>query len=207
MRSSSSCTARSTYGFTSEIRFTALVICRLSFRPSAVSSIFPRMRGYKLLSLLAVLVVAGCGGGADEQAPQTVAGPGYRLAVPAGWDVTRSARTVSAESDGRLVSVTVFRLTRPYRPALFQAVVRELDRVAADLARKLGGAPGRGRTVVVDGRKARAYATSFTREGDDFDQRVVFVLRGRSEYQILCRWPSGQDSEFCDRAVASFRLT
>jgi hypothetical protein len=165
------------------------------------------VRGYKLAGLLAVLAVAGCGGGAGDEAPQTVAGRGYALEVPAGWDVTRAPRTLSAESDGRLVSVTTFRLTRPYRTAQFEAVVPELDRVADDLAQRLGGEPGRGRTVVVDGRKSRSYRTSFTRDGDDFDQRVVFVLRGRSEYQILCRWPSGEDAGFCERAVRSFRLT
>jgi hypothetical protein len=170
---------------------------------------FPRLRAYKLAGLLAVLAVAGCGGrgGDGEASAQALSGRGYRLAAPAGWEVKRAARTLSAQSDDRLVSVTVFTLTRPYRPALFRAVVPELDRVADDLARKLGGEPRPGRTLVVGGRKGRAYETSFTRGDADFDQRVVFVLDGRSEYQILCRWPKGEDGTFCDRAVASFKLT
>ena len=155
--------------------------------------------------MLAV-VPAGCRGGGDAREElRAVAGSGYSFDASTELEVTRSGRTLTGEVDGRVVSVTTFRLSRPYRPELWPAVVNELDRVAADLAEKLGGRVAARETRTIAGRRARAYGVEGAR---DHTRLVAFVLRGRSEYQLLCRWPDGDDASApCEDLLASFRLT
>jgi len=68
------------------------------------------------------------------------AADGARFSLPSGWRVTRTQTTVAAApvatADG-LVSVSIFRLLRPYTPALLQYVVPELDRAGDQLAGQL----------------------------------------------------------------------
>jgi len=102
------------------------------------------------------------------------------------------------------VSVTPFPLLKPYDPARFAAVAKELDGVAAELAAKAGGRVTESSTVEVAGRKIRAYR--YTR-GDD-QVRLGFVLEGRREYQLLRRLPGGTDRDgACDLLFSSFALT
>lgn len=90
--------------------------------------------------------------------------------------------------DGPLVSATVFRLAKPYTPALFGRAAKELDRVAAKLAQASGGTVTESVTTTVDGEKVRAYRfTSHPSGLPSNDNRIAFVLEGRHEYQLLCR--------------------
>ncbi|MDX6512490.1 MAG: hypothetical protein QOE36_1994 [Gaiellaceae bacterium] len=155
-----------------------------------------------------MLCVSGCGGGGGSQKPaatvQTVAGGGYRFAAPVGWKLTRSGRTAAAASGSDLVSVTTFPLAKRYRPAIWPAVVQQLDRVASQLALQLSGKLAANRTVTIGGQRARSYQIAYERNGSQLVERIAFVLRGKREYQLLCRYRN--DPAPCDRLVASFRL-
>ena len=91
---------------------------------------------------LAVTALAACGGGSSHPSNQTIRGGGFRFLAPYSWhkqeregSVEVSPKPVSPE----LVSVSVFPLLHPYKPALFAAVTRELDTDARQLATRLGG--------------------------------------------------------------------
>jgi hypothetical protein len=149
---------------------------------------------------------AGCGSVSSEHKPtRRIDGNGYSFAAPEGWRVARNGRTVSASSGGELISVTRFPLARPYTQRLWPRVVPVLDGVAAQLARGLGGSVDSRRTVVVAGRRARSYEIGFRRGGKDLVERIVFVLHGRREYQLLCRFGrSAGRSGGCDSLLTSF---
>ena len=165
----------------------------------------PRFRQGKQATLaLALLVLAGCGGGAAPPAPESVTGDGYRFAAPAGWRVTHAGRTTSAENGKQLVSVTVFPLARPFRPALWDKAVPELDKVAAQLATQLGGRISSRAGGTLAGRRTRTYDIAFVEGGKAVVERIAFILEGRREYQLLCRFV-GDDSA-CTEFRASFRL-
>ena len=105
-----------------------------------------------------------------------------------------------------LVSVSVFRLVKPYRPELWPKVVPELDRVAAQLASRLHAQLAASSTVSVAGANARAYELSFSHQGTDVRERITFVLRGLREYQLLCRWKaSASEPPACAQLSRSFR--
>ena len=133
-------------------------------------------------------------------------GPGFGFAAPAGWAVTRSASSVEAARGDRAVSVTVFALTRPFSRALWPRVVPELDGVAAGLAGQLHGHAGAGTTLTVAGATARGYEIAFDRGGRKLVEQITFVLAGRREYQLLCRYPAGGDTGACAALRSSFRL-
>ena len=131
-------------------------------------------------------------------------GDGYRFAAPAGWRVTHAGRMTSAENGKQLVSVTVFPLGRPFRPALWDKTVPELDKVAAQLAIQLGGRIASRGGVTLSGRRARTYDIAFVAGGKAVVERIAFILVERREYQLLCRFV-GDDSA-CRDFRASFRL-
>ena len=123
-------------------------------------------------------------------------GPGFSFAIPVGWRATPTERSLVARkapgAAGPLVSATVLPLARPYEPALFPTAARELDRVAAQLARASGGTVTESVTTVVDGRRIRAYRfTSRPAGKPSADVRIGFLLEGRREYQLLCSVPAG----------------
>jgi hypothetical protein len=162
----------------------------------------------------AALLLAGCGGSPHRKtvAQRQVEGAGYAFAAPAAWDVQRSARTVQAtpKQGPEIVSVSTFPLLHAYRPELWARVVPELDRVAGGLAGRLGGRAGKGRTETIAGRRSRTYEIAFTRNGKEIVERLAFVLEGKREFQLLCRWDSkdertGRDA--CDALTTSFRLS
>jgi hypothetical protein len=101
-------------------------------------------------------------------------------------------------SGAKQVSVQVFPLLKPYRPSLFAAASKELDRVAAQLAAKDGSRLTQRETTTVDGRRIRAYRFGTTRIG--------FVLVGKREYQLLCELPpDGKDADgACGLLFSSF---
>lgn len=121
---------------------------------------------------------------------------GFSVSLPRGWQVTHAERGLSARHGGYEVSVTRFRLQKPYAPSEFDAAAAQLDRVARQLAVRSGGKVTASTTVTVDGVRARAY----TYTGRRADIRIGFVLRGLSEYQLLCRGPAGSGAAGPDGA-------
>jgi hypothetical protein len=123
-----------------------------------------------------------------------VRGPGFTFEVPQGWKVSTPRNAVVAKQGSGLVSVTRFALLKAYDPAKFAEAARELDRVAAQLAKQAGGSLDSKETATVADRKTRTY-----RYGDT---RIGFVLDGRREYQLLCR----NAGDACDLLFSSFAL-
>jgi hypothetical protein len=180
-------------------------ILGVSFRLLSAGAHVPRLRqGKQMIAALALVVLAGCGGGGATPSAQSVGGKGYRFAAPAGWHVTHAAEVTSAGNGDELVSVTVFPLGRPFRPELWEKTVPELDRVASQLVGQLGGHMTSLEGGVLAGHRARSYDIAFTRGGKDFVERIAFFFSGRREYQLLCRFV-GDDSA-CRDFRASFRL-
>ena len=141
-------------------------------------------------------------------------GNGYRVSVPGGWETTvgpRRLRAAPAADSVERLEIATFRLARTYRPALWTRVVGELDGVASQLAERLAPDAARspGRTQVIARRRARVYDIAYTRNGERRVERVAFVLNGRREYQLLCRWDSDDPDdgeEACMLLFSSFRL-
>ena len=156
-----------------------------------------------------VIVLAGCGGGnhkATVSDVQTVSGTGYRFSAPSTWSIHRSGRQVTVTSGAvDLVGVTTFTLIRRYRPQLWTKAVPALDSAARDLAAQLHGELRPGATVVVAGRRARRYEIGYRRDGKALVERTAFVLEGRREHQLLCRFEAGADDVACRRLFSSFR--
>jgi hypothetical protein len=82
-------------------------------------------------------------------------------------------------------------------------VVVELDRVAETLAKRLHGSVTARQTTVVAGRRVRTYELTH----DDLVDRLTFVLRGRDEFLLTCRWQTADgEPAACAELVTSFRL-
>jgi hypothetical protein len=178
----------------------------------ALRRVYPRGHAGKrfvLLTSVVVVLVAGCGGGgggstttAADRSGQRVEGDGFSFYAPKDWTTKVAATTATASRDpDTLVSVTVLPLTKRYKPALFPRVVAELDRVAKALAAKLGGELTSSRSIVAGGRRAREYEIA---HGDLVD-RITFVLRGKREYELVCRWRKADgEPAACDQLAGSF---
>ena len=105
------------------------------------------------------------------------------------------------------MSVTTFPLVKPFRPRLWPQVARELDRLADRLSRQLGGMVEASGTVRIAGLPGRRYDISYSRGDARLRQRIVFLLRRRTEYQLLCRWRQDEaEPAACRLLVESFRL-
>ncbi len=164
------------------------------------------------LALAVSALLAGCGGGGSKTAgagTQKVTGTGFTFSVPLGWQVTAAGRNVTVKhgSGPELASVTVLPLVKRYRPALFTRAIAELDRVTAALAAKLKGKLIARRTIIVAGLRARQYDLAYTRAGSGLIDRITYVLRAKSEYYLLCRWPADEgEPSACVLLTSSFRL-
>jgi hypothetical protein len=180
----------------------------VSFRLCA-SRYVPCTNPRKRAALAVVLLsLAGCGGGGGGDGPtaeKIVRGDGYRFAAPAGWAVGRNSRVVQVSEGIKLVSVTRYPLVHAFRPALWDSVVRELDRVARGVAQQQEGNVASSRTITVSNRRARSYDIEYERDGKQRVERITFVLRGKTEYYLLCRYEGG-DTGACDRLLATFTL-
>jgi hypothetical protein len=162
---------------------------------------------------LAVCALAGCGGGSGGSNPppvRTIRGSHFVFQAPGKWQLTRRGGEVAASPKPiapELVSVSVFRTTKPYRPSLFVKAIPELDRLASDYARRLGGSVRSKRTVRVVGERVRQYTVQYTKGSQTLLERITFVFRGRTEYQLLCQWKASDvEPSTCARLTASFRL-
>ena len=48
--------------------------------------------------------------------------------------------------------------------------------------------------------------SEYESKGKALVERIAFVLRGKTEYLLLCRYERGADTEPCDRLLSSFKL-
>ena len=158
------------------------------------------------------LLLAGCGGGNAQKsaATQVVRGPGFAFLAPDDWRLTRTTRTITAAPKAgghELVQVLYFRLSKVYKPARFGKVVPEIDAVAKQLAKQLGGTVGAGRTVTVGGLHGRRYEIAFEKAGTRLRERITFLLRApRREFELLCQWAEEDgEPEACGILATSFR--
>jgi hypothetical protein len=136
-----------------------------------------------------------------------VRGAGFSFSAPADWSVARPGREVRASQGLTLVSVARFSLLRAFRPELWQTVVPELDRAAAEVAAQQNGTVSDPQTVTIAGRRARRYDVAYESGGKALVERIAFVLRGKNEYLLLCRYERGGETRACERLLATFRLT
>ncbi len=171
--------------------------------------LLPGVRPYKpaaaagALWAAVALILAGCGRGGAEEASQVVRGDGYRFDAPREWNVERTGRSAAAaEGEVDRVEVTTFPLLKAYRPAMFGAASKELDRAAAKLARRLHGKLAWMTTVRAAGRDARSYRIDYNGKA----QEITFVLHGRREFQLICRRAAGGDRSACRALLSSFAL-
>jgi plasmid stabilization system protein ParE len=180
----------------------------MSFRWFA-SRFVPRANPRKQAVLgVALLLAAGCGGGGGRPTDEKlVRGPGFVFSAPAAWAVSGSGREVRVSQGLAVLSVTRFPLVRAFRPELWDKVVPELDRAAAQLAEQQDGTVGDPETVTIAERRARRYDVFYEGNGKRLVERIAFVLRGKTEYLLLCRYVLGGETRACDRLLATFRLT
>jgi len=146
--------------------------------------------------LVLALILAGCGGAGNSNWQQ-VQGSGFRFLAPSAWKV--SGATASNGPVDR-VQVNEFRLVHPYVRAKQVAAAKELDGVATRLAKQLKGKVSTRRTLEVNGLDARGYVIDHNGLIEEF----TFVLRGRQEYELVCRRTRGADDTACRELVTSF---
>jgi hypothetical protein len=151
-------------------------------------------------------LAAGCGGAGGGTPKQLIRGAGYVFSAPQGWKVDRSSREVHASKGIALVSVERFSLLRVYRPGLWQQVVPELDRAADTVAAQQHGSVADRRTVAISGLRARRYDVEYESKGKTLVERIAFVLKGKTEYLLLCRYERGGTTDACDGLLSSFKL-
>src|SRR4051794_10868280 len=165
-------------------------------------SVFARLVPAALL--LPTLILAGCGGSTAAQPTyQAVKAGGFRFQAPTGWSVKTAGRVTTAARDSELVQVATFPLAKPYTPALFDKVASEIAIRMAQVAHRSGGTIGGHSVATPGGIKSHVYDVKVA---DHVDQ-YVFVLRGKREYQLLCRRKSSSKEDFCEQLIASFALT
>ena len=152
--------------------------------------------------LLALTILAGCGGSGAGKPPRQVAGPGFTFAAPGGWQVARSGARVSAGSGAQLVQVATFRLLKPYDASLFAKVEKELDVRMAAVAQQTAGKLAGSSVVTAGGIRSHSYRVETGKRVDEY----TFVLRGMHEYQLLCRRSSSDDDKNCRLLITTFRI-
>jgi hypothetical protein len=162
-------------------------------------------RKQAILALVALLV-SGCGGGSGDNAEQHVQGTGYAFSAPAEWRVSRRPMETRLEEGTDLLSVRRYALQREFKPELWSEVVPELDRAADQVAAQQSGTVTERRTMKIAGRDARHYEVEYGRDGKDLTEELGFVLRGKTEYLLLCRYERGGSRDACERLLATFTL-
>ena len=153
--------------------------------------------------MAAAVIAAGCGGA--HVSARLVGGKGFSFSAPGDWTVSRGLRSVQVSHGIDVVSVTRFPLLRAYRPELWPKVVPEIDRGAAAVASDQHGTVAARATVTISGEEARRYDIVYARSGKQLVERLGFVLRGKTEYELLCRFERGKNASACDRLFKTFR--
>jgi hypothetical protein len=155
-----------------------------------------------------VLGLAACGTRESVGPTHVVPTSRFRFEAPLDWKITRSAKGVTVAPAGdetTLLSVYVLPLRVPFEPELWPQVVLELDGNADALARGLDGKVEHRKSVEVARLQARQYELSFRRAGADLRERITFVLEGRREFELLCRWRADEaEPPACELLSKSF---
>jgi hypothetical protein len=86
-------------------------------------------------------------------------------------------------------------------------VVRELDAASAAIARRQDGSVEGAKDVTIAGTKGRRYTVAYAVGGKKLVEELAFVLRGKTEYLLLCRFEQGASRDACQLLATSFRLT
>lgn len=158
-----------------------------------------------------MLLAAGCGGGSSQEvAPKVVRGKGYAFQAPADWTIVRSGRQVQAAKGGKsldLIAVSRFPLLKRFRPELWKEVEVELDRAATGIAAQQHGSISSSEATKLAGEQAKRYDVAYEARGKKLVERIAFVLRGKTEYLLLCRFEQDRDDAPCEQLFTSFRLT
>jgi hypothetical protein len=159
-------------------------------------------QSFRLVTLALTLALLAEGCGSSKPKTQEVTGQGFQFSVPSGWNVTHRGTQVSATSGGDLVEVSVFPLVKPYRPALFTAVSRELKARMDALAVQQHATVEDAGVAAPGGVKSHVWRLTANGHVDEY----TFLLNRRTEYQLLCRRPTGGDPAVCRQLAATFAL-
>jgi hypothetical protein len=162
-----------------------------------------RLRRLGSLSALCLTlpILAGCGGSSSPAVrSERVSGPGFSFRAPAGWKIGRSPGRVWAARGSELVQVASFPLARRYTSDLFTKVEVELGARMRQVASENGGTLSGPETVTAAGIRSHAYSVTAADRVDEY----TFVLRGRREYQLLCRKTGSAGDGACATLLASF---
>lgn len=154
-------------------------------------------------------MLGGCGGGGATKELKLIQGTGYSFRAPAGWEIVRTARQVQAAEGGkslRLVAVSRLPLLHVFKPELWPKVVPELDRVADSVAQQQHGSVTTAEDVKIGGETARRYLIAYDLRGKKLVETIAFVLRGKTEYELLCRYAQDASSDACDTLLRTFTL-
>ena len=155
---------------------------------------------------LAVLALAGCGGGSSSPAAQTGRGDSFAYQAPGDWQISRRDTEVAASpkpGSPERVSVAVFPLLRDYDPKLFAAVTKELDSSAAQEAKQLKGTVTSRATTTVAGSPVRQYVITVPKS---VELQITYFLRRKTEFELLCQWQSGKsEPDYCKQLTSTFR--
>ena len=79
--------------------------------------------------------------------------------------------------------------------------------MATGVAAQQHGSISSSETTNIAGRQARRYDIAYEARGKQLVERLVFVLRGKTEYLLLCRFDQEGDTEPCDELLRTFKLT
>jgi hypothetical protein len=138
-----------------------------------------------------------------------VQGTGYTFSAPSSWQVIRTARqTQAVEGKGSLslVAISRFPLRRSAGEALSKELVAKLDRAADQIARQQHGSLTESASETIAGRESRRYKIAYDLRGAKLVETLAFVLRGKTEYLLLCRYEQTSSSDACDLLLDSFKL-
>lgn len=158
---------------------------------------------------MAVCALTGCGSGGATTELKRIQGTGYSFRAPAAWEVVRTARQVQAVEGGkslRLVAVSRLPLLHVFKPDLWHKVVPELDRVADGVAQQQHGSVTTAEDTKISGEMARRYVVAYDLRGKKLVETIAFVLRGKTEYELLCRYAQNASSDACDTLLRTFTL-
>ena len=105
-----------------------------------------------------------------------------------------------------LVAVSRFPLRRTAAAELTEDVIGDLDGAAEQIVRQQGGSLTDSATETISGRQARRYKIAYDLHGTKVIEMLAFVLRGKTEYLLLCRYAQAASSDACDVLLQSFTL-